>query len=289
MKKIVIGLILAFGLCILRPLPAIAQTDFPKSLDKHLFQTGYISNPAIKESSGVITCGYDTNLFWTHNDGGRPILYAIDKTGKTHAQFVITGAALIDWEDIARDDSGNLYIGDIGNNYARRAILAVYRIKEPDPSKKTGIVSVDRSWRLTFPDKPFDCESLFIWKGDAYVISKVFNDAPAAIYKFSLNDTNNPIKLQFVVTLPVTSPVTGADISPDGSLLAMTAKNGVYSFKIDGDVSAAGKVKPFHVKFKNEHIEGCCFTDEGLLVTSEDRGVYLFTHKHFKYKSETEK
>lgn len=284
MKRTILGLVCALVACSCNPQTVTPQGDFPKSIQKNLIQTGYISNPSIKESSGVITCGYDTNLFWTHNDGARPVLYAIDKTGQTHAQFVITGVALIDWEDIARDDAGNLYIGDIGNNDARRAILAVYRIKEPDPAKKSGAVNVDRSWRIAFADKPFDCESLFIWKGDAYVISKVFNDAQAEIYKFNLNDTNNPITLRFVARLPVKSPVTGADISPDGSLLAMTAKNGVYSFQINGDVSAAATVKPHHVKFKNEHIEGCCFTPQGLLVTSEDRGIYLFTHHYFQYQ-----
>lgn len=282
MRMALIIVLMVLAACNCKTQTDASRGEFPRTIQKNLIQTGFISNPLIKESSGVIPCGYNTNLFWTHNDGPRAVLYCIDRKGDTHAEFVITGAPLIDWEDIARDADGNIYIGDIGNNDAFRNILAVYRIKEPDPSKKRGIVSVDRSWRLVFADKPFDCESLFVWKGYGYVISKVFNDAQAEIFRFSLQDTNNPIKLQFVARLPVKSPVTGADISSDGSLLALTAKNGVYSFKIDGDVASAASVKPNHVKFKNEHIEGCCFVPEGLLVTSEDRGIYLFTHKYFQ-------
>ncbi|MCX7872763.1 MAG: hypothetical protein N2487_05710, partial [Verrucomicrobiae bacterium] len=219
----------------------------------------------------------------------RSVLYAIDRTGKTHAEFVVTGSAIVDWEDIARDENGNIYIADIGNNDAKRNILAVHRIKEPDPAKKSGVIGIERSWRLAFAEKPFDCESLFIWKGYGYVISKVFNDAQAEIFRFNLNDTNNPIKLQFVARLPVKSPVTGADISTDGMLLALTAKNGTYSFQINGDVSTAGTAKMNHVKFKNEHIEGCCFVSEGLLVTSEDRGIYLFTHQFFRSSGQIKK
>ena len=41
----------------------------------------------------------------------------------------------IDWEDIAADDEGHLYVGDIGNNGGLLAIRAIYRIDEPNPEK----------------------------------------------------------------------------------------------------------------------------------------------------------
>ena len=62
-------------------------------------------------------------MFWTHNDGGGPkkqVLYAIDREGKTRAAFPVIGVTLHDWEDIAIDDAGHLYLGDIGNNDAKR-------------------------------------------------------------------------------------------------------------------------------------------------------------------------
>ena len=58
-------------------------------------------------------------MFWTHNDGGGPkkqVLYAIDREGNTRAAFPVIGATFHDWEDIAIDDAGHLYLGDIGNN-----------------------------------------------------------------------------------------------------------------------------------------------------------------------------
>ena len=125
----------------------------------------------IRESSGVVASRRHTDVLWTHNDGGGPkkqVLYAIDREGKTRASFPVVGVTLHDWEDIAIDDAGHLFIGDIGNNDAKRDELAVYQIDEPDPTTGNGsTVSPKRGWKLKFPNAPFDCESLFIWKDTA--------------------------------------------------------------------------------------------------------------------------
>lgn len=279
MRVLTILIGIAFAVCGCNGQNTGNPGELPRVIQKHIKQIGYITHPEIKECSGIIPCGKDDNLFWTHTDGPHPILYAINRSGKCVARFVVSGVTVIDFEDIARDDKGHLFIGDIGNNNAARSVIAVHKVDEPDPKKVSGIAPVLRSYRLTFPDKPFDCESLFIYGDYGYVVSKLFNDGQAEIYRFYLADTNNLIKLQPVAKLQITSPVTSADISNDGKLLALTAKNGVYCFDINGDISSAGKLKPHFVKFKNEHIEGCCFVPDGLIVTSEDRSIYLFTHK----------
>jgi hypothetical protein len=244
-----------------------------------------ISDPRIKESSGVVASRRYTNVYWTHNDGGGPkkqVLYAIDREGDTRASFPVVGVALHDWEDIAIDDAGHLFIGDIGNNDSKRDALAVYEIDEPNPQASAGSISPKRAWNLRFPQAPFDCESLFVWKDHGYVISKVFDKAPAQIFRFPLKDTNGPLTLELVATTEIESPVTGADISADGRLLGLVAKNGAYVFRIDGDVTRVINTNPQHTKLKNEHIEGCCFVPEGLLATSERRMIFLFTDPAFR-------
>ena len=245
----------------------------------------YIRDPRIKESSGVVASRRYADVFWTHNDGGGPkkqVLYAIDRKGNTRAFFSVIDVTLHDWEDIAIDDAGHLYIGDIGNNESKRDALAVYEIDEPNPQAGTGDVSPKHTWNLKFPQAPFDCESLFVWKDYGYVISKVFDKARAQIFRFPLKDTNAPLTLELVATTKIESPVTGADISADGTLLGLVAKNGAYVFRIDGDVARVIKAKPHHTKLKNEHIEGCCFVPEGLLATSERRNIFLFTDPAFR-------
>jgi hypothetical protein len=245
----------------------------------------YIRDPRIKESSGVVASRRYADVFWTHNDGGGPkkqVLYAIDREGNTRASFPVIGVTLHDWEDIAIDSAGHLFIGDIGNNNAKRKTLAVYEIDEPNPRAATGAISPKRAWKLKFPQAPFDCESLFVWKDQGYVVSKVFDKAHAQIFRFPLKETNEPLTLELIATTKIKSPVTGADISADGTLLGLVAKNGAYVFRIDGDVTRVSNATPHDTKLKNEHIEGCCFVPEGLLVTSERRMIFLFTDPAFR-------
>jgi hypothetical protein len=244
-----------------------------------------MSDPRITESSGVVASRQHANVFWTHNDGGgrkKQVLYAIDRAGQTRAAIPIVGATFHDWEDIAIDDARHLYLGDIGNNDAKRDTLAIYEIDEPNPNAAAGNVSPKREWTLKFLNAPFDCESLFIWKNYGYVISKLFHNAHAQIFRFPLKETKKPLTLELVATTKINSPVTGADISADGNLLGLVAKNGAYVYRIDGDVARINEVEPHHTKVKNEHIEGCCFVPDGLLATSERREIFLFTDPAFR-------
>ena len=92
---------------------------------------------------------------------------------------------------------------------------------------------------------------------------------------------NEPLMLELVATTKIESPVTGADISADGSLLGLVSKTGAYVYRIDGDVARVADVEPHHTKLKDQHIEGCCFVPDGLLATSERRNIFLFTDPPF--------
>ena len=264
-----------------------AESKLPREVAPGVRLLGRLNDHRISESSGVVASRRYEGVLWTHNDGGGPrrqFLFAVNRTGETQASFPVTGALLHDWEDIAIDDAGHLFLGDIGNNDEKRGELAVYEVHEPDPRAGARAIPVERHWRLLFPKERFDCESLFIHQGHGYLISKVFNNARAQIFRFPLRETNEPLTLELVATTKIESPVTGADISADGKRLGIVAKTGAYVFRIDGDVSRVIHVKPYHTRFKDEHIEGCCFVPEGLLATSESRDIYLFTNAAFRGK-----
>jgi len=248
---------------------------------------GRISHPRITESSGVAVSRQFPGVLWTHTDGGgakKQVLYAIGGNGESIAEYPVLNVTMSDWEDIAIDDQKHLYLADTGNNDQLRTTVAVHEIDEPDPKSDQRVVQPKRTWRLRFPGEPFDCESLFIWQGNGYVVSKVFKDARAQIFRFPLADAKEPVVLELVATTKIESPVTGADISPDGRLLGLVAKSGAFVYRIDGDVAKAGKGKPYQTKFRHESIEGCAFVPEGLLATSEAREIYLFTDEAFRAK-----
>ena len=248
---------------------------------------GHVANPRITESSGVVASRQFPNVFWTHTDGGGPkkqFLSAMTRNGKSLGEFYVGDVLISDWEDIAIDDQKHVFIGDIGNNDAKKSELVVHQVDEPDPKTGTRVIHPTRSWRLRFPDHPFDCESLFVWQGNGYVVSKVFDDARARIFRFPLNEQKAPAVLELVATTKIDSPVTGADISPDGTLLALVSKAGAFVYRINGDVARAAKGKPHYTKFRHEHIEGCTFVPEGLLATAESREIFLFTGEAFHWK-----
>lgn len=247
-------------------------------------RVGTLAHPAITESSGLAASRRHPGVFWTHNDGGggrQQTLHAIDRHGKLLGQFPVSGVVLADWEDLAIDDAGHLFIADTGNNNARRRELAIHRVTEPNPTAGAMALQPDRSWRLRFPAAPFDCEGLFVWQDHGYVVSKVFNDARAEIYRFPLSATE-PVTLQWVARTKIESPVTGADLSADGRLLALVAKSGAFVFRIEGDVTRAGQGKPHQTKFRHESVEACAFVPEGLLATAESREIFLFTDAAFR-------
>ena len=81
-----------------------------------LERSGWLDEKFIPESSGIVKSRRYPGIFWVHNDSGNPpLLFAIKGDGQIVRQFRL-GVPNLDWEDIAIDDHGHLYIGDIGNN-----------------------------------------------------------------------------------------------------------------------------------------------------------------------------
>src|SRR6516165_11844808 len=76
---------------------------------------GGLDVKAVPEASGIVKSRRYPGIFWVHNDSGNPpLLFAIRGDGCIVRQFRVA-VPNIDWEDIAIDDQGHLYVGDIGN------------------------------------------------------------------------------------------------------------------------------------------------------------------------------
>jgi hypothetical protein len=277
--------------------------DHPKHEDKaekaakHKFKLGRIDNKDIDESSGLAASRRHPGVFWTHNDSGNgPYVFAITKTGHCLASFQVAGVRNTDWECIAIDGEGHLYIGDTGNNDHKRDRIFVYRVDEPDPTAagpggKGQPLRVNQVWRLKYPDKPFDAESLVIYQGKGYVISKLLNGKNAGLYRFDLsaNAGGEGVTLEHVCDLPIRSPATDACISDDGKQLAVMTVTGPNLFQIDGDMTNVAKVQPAYVNYFDAgdmNMEGVCFTEEGLLASTEQGQMLLFGYELFAKQGE---
>lgn len=279
-------LVLLIALMLLLAPPALAGKK--KAAD---FKLGKLEPKGLEECSGIVASRRHEGVFWAINDSGNaPALFAITGEGKLIAEYPVQ-AKNDDWEDLSIDDEGHLYIGEIGNNNARKDTLAVYRVDEPDPrAARKGAVAplrVNRVWRLKFPGDPFDCESLFIHGGKGYLIPKQLKAGDVTIYSFEL-ERSSPATLAPVVEISVRSPVTAAAVSPDGKRMAVLTVSGPRMFQIDGDVASAATADSASVMYVDTKMEAVCFVTEGLLVATEARDLFLFRDKHFGIAEDTE-
>lgn len=251
------------------------KPKFPREVAPNVFQVGELPKHVITESSGLVVSRRYPGVLWTHNDGPDRRLFAINREGDQLATFELHKVLVLDWEDLAIDGSNHLYAADTGNNLHIRPHLFVHEIDEPDPARGSGVVTPLRSWQLEFPKSSFDAEGLVIWKDYGYVIQKIGNGKKAPLYRWPLNG-DAIATLQEIGKLEVRSRVTGADLSPDGTRLALTAVDGVYLIQFGGGMEQSVKPDPFRVPFKIGQIEGCSFDRDGLLVSSETREIFLF-------------
>src|SRR5687767_13913651 len=100
--------------------------------DASVTEVGRVGIKSLSEPSGLVASARYPGIFWTHNDGDDRLLYAIHSDGSLVGKIEIV-EKFSDWEDIAADAEGNLYLADIGNNDRKRKHVTVYKITEPDP------------------------------------------------------------------------------------------------------------------------------------------------------------
>jgi len=270
MKRILLSLsavLLGFGL------GAPAQ---PTEVAEGVIQLGTFQDPNITESSGVTSSHRNRSAFWTHNDGGDPILFGFSTNGTELSEWTIQGFEARDWEDIA-SRGRRIYIADIGNDHGDPG--QIYLVAEPNP-KKSGNLRVLKRFELTYPDHPFNAEAFFISRGRGYIIEKEGGNAHVYTFKFFGRTAG---QLQRQCSLNIHAPATSADITKDNRRLAVLTEAGAYLFELRRQVPAEGTLEPtLFVPYDLPSMEGCTFTRDGLLVTAETGEILLFTNPLFR-------
>lgn len=139
----------------------------------------------VREASGLAVSRRVRDRLWTHNDSGQPILYALDTKGAVTGRVQVLGAKVEDWEAVAVGPcpAGScVYIGDIGDNDARRKRITIYRV--PEPAGAEDAVAVKEIFHATYPDGAHDTEALLVTPaGDIFIVTKGDTGA-VALYRF---------------------------------------------------------------------------------------------------------
>ncbi len=232
---------------------------------------GHFEDKEITESSGLVKSRRFEGIFWTHNDSGHPPrLFAVDRAGRRIGTVDLLGAANVDWEDIAIDDAGFLYLCDIGNNWNRREEFTLYRVPEVDPRQaRQATVSERHPFHYPALRSP-DAEACFFHQGALYILTKEPGNGKTGLYRLPLSDPGPPKELTFVAETDVESSVTAADLSADSARLAVLTYSSVLIFRKpdQGDNYLAGP--PCRISIRFGQMEAIAWDGEDLIITNEE-------------------
>ena len=181
-------------------------------------------DPTITESSGLVDLG---SVMVTMNDsGGDPDVFLVDPaTGRTVGHTTYADA-VTDVEALAPGGGDVVWVGDIGDNDARRDSVQVYRVTVARGDHRVDAPSYD----LVYPDRPHDAESLVVAPdGRLYVITKGLLGGTAYVAPKHL-DPDGPNRLRAVASVDIWA--TDAALFPGGRHVLVRGYDSavVYSF-----------------------------------------------------------
>lgn len=261
-------------------------------------QLNYITKlpKTLKENSGIAVLSSDS-LIWFINDGGnKDHIYGVDRQGWIARDINIKNAKNVDWEDLTKDDQGNLYIGDFGNNANDRKNLAIYKIPNPENSSKDELEAEKIEFyfpeQKKFPPKKkgliYDVEAFFYNNGHFYLFTRNRSskfDGTTLCYKIPAVKGKQPAKL--IGSLKIcddygTCQITSADISPDEKRVVLLSHDAVWVLSdfLDDDF-INGKLTKLPLGHTSQK-ESVCFLDGTTLFISDEedhmsgRNLYSF-------------
>lgn len=233
---------------------------------------------AITESSGLEIAD-TSNAFWTHNDSGaQPLLYKISASGQLLDELYVKGARNKDWEDLTKDERGNIYIGDFGNNANRRKDLKIYKVN----SNRIDSISFSLSDQVKFPpeksQRNFDLEAFFWYKDSLYLFSK--NRGNKIVKFYRLPDRPGTYSAELIGSVKLQAMITAADVSPDGKEFALLGYGKIYLFRNTNSDSFAFQSHLCKRFARSGQAEGIVYIDnDQLLITNEGGKIFKMFKK----------
>jgi hypothetical protein len=262
---------------------------------------GVLTDPELAEVSGLAASRAHPGVYWAQNDGdnGERII-AMRPDGTRLASLRIAGVHNTDWEDLDGfdlDGKHYLMIADTGDNGGIRKTLSLHFIEEPAELRDGA--SVTPAWSIEFrwPDGARDCEAtaVDVVGGQVLLVSK--KRVPPEVFSLPLHPAADAgvLVAQAQGLLPgisqpstddlkqnpvygrYRSQVSGADLSPNGRVLAVLNYSSIHLYVRESGqtwTQALDKAVPDQLKLPwLPQAEGIAFSLDGksLLVGSEQR------------------
>jgi len=241
----------------------------------------------LRENSGIVFLKDST--IWVIEDGENPDeIYQVDFKGRILRELEVKNAKNKDWEDLAKDEAGNLYISDTGNNKRERKELTIYKIPNPDLEPGSKIDAQKIVFR--YPNKErHDAEALFYREDFLYLITKDRSrpfTGEAHIFKVPAKiGEHTAIRVGRFTTCAErhSCEVTAADISPNGKQIVLLGYGKLWLFSdFNQDDFTEGKVREIDHGTRTQ-LESVCFVDNHTLLLSDEQvlntGRNLYVYK----------
>jgi hypothetical protein len=238
--KTVLQIILTFSLIFNTNCQTIPQSNQGQNIK---LRSITLIPSVLKESSGIVA--KNRNSIWSHNDSGNSNdLFLFDSTGNLLRTIRVSNISNIDWEDLATDNEGRIYINDAGNNNNDRTDLAIHIIPNPDSFQGNQIQATSINFafedQTAFPPpaskRNFDIEGI-IWHNDSIVMFTKNRSTPldgyCKMYKIPAMAGNYTAKLIDSIFLGNTNNdarVTAAAIRRETGEMVLLTRSRVLSF-----------------------------------------------------------
>ncbi len=254
----------------------------------------------INEASGLAAYDRDS-IFWTHNDGGKAILYGIDRNGTIKRVIHLINKNR-GWEDLTIDKDGHLYIAATGNNKNDKKELKIYKL--PDvativkPLTLADAIIFSYEDQDEYPASPsqanFDCDAIVSMGDSIYLFSKnrtfPFN---GVINVYALPNSPGQYVAKKTDSFKLNGTafenwITGVDVSNDGKLLAILFHNKIIFIE---NFAPGGFSKGDFYTIPLGHFShkaGICFTAKDTLYIVDEMemgilggNIYQLNNKYF--------
>ncbi|MBV69991.1 MAG: hypothetical protein CMH52_01455 [Myxococcales bacterium] len=289
-------------ICLMLGVVWFVNSDGRRASDKAF---GRYDRTVLPEASGLARSRKNVGVFWTHNDSGSaPILYATTARGRLLAEIELLGASSVDWEAVAADDRGSLYIADFGNNGNHRRNLSIHVISEPKIQSTADevirmAIPVHRSIQFRYPDQTafppkmrnYDAEALFwgpspkLGRPTLFLLTKHRSDRRTKLYRFDSVDGQRDSQALTLVAetdlkgdLKGRGLVTGAAIHDDGRRIAVLTYYAIYIFQrsIKGDDYLAELLSTIELNLDEmKQVEAISWVGHSLFVSNEQAEIFL--------------
>ncbi len=241
---------------------------------------------------------YNDSTIWAIEDNGnKDEIYQVNYKGKILNSLKVKNGDNTDWEDLSKDQDGNLYIADIGNNANTRKNLVVYKL--PNPTNEPGDKIDAEKIEYYYPDQKefppakenllYDAEAIFHHNKKLYLITKNrSNPFSGEAHIYTLPDSKGTYEAKLLSKFtPCTDwklcQITSIDIAPKGDKIVALSYGKLFVFTdFSWDDFSKGKMKEIDLGARSQ-LESICFLNNQTLLLSDEKShgsggnLYTFT------------